>query len=479
MFSGNYKSNPAPLAVALGLALVAAAPAWGAAFQLLEQNSSGGGHAYAGEAARANDASTIFFNPAGMARLSGSQGSAALHLILPSFDFSGGATFNKDHPAMQAAGLGGIAFDQGSGNASGDVAVVVPNLYYVHDAGPDWKFGIGINTPYGLETEYDSQWSGRYSAIQSKLLTININPSLSYQVSPELSLGAGFSLEYAEATLSNAVDYNLTYLLARQRVSALPALPLRPGQTSGDGVAEVTGDDWGYGFNLGLLWQPAQGTRVGLSYRSKVAIELDGDATFSDPSDATSQQALKLLRAGGALQNTGAHSAVDLPELVMLHFYHDLTPQLALLGGVNWTKWDRMEQLLVTFDNPAQPASVMELNYENAYFVSLGLIYRLNPQWTLHTGIGYDKSPISEAHHRTPRIPDNDRRWLSLGASYALSKQLSLDVGYSHLFVSDIPIDSSDAYSQNSPAGNSGFHRLTGSYEATVDIFNMQANWRF
>ncbi len=449
-----------------------------AAFQLIEQSGKGAGNAHAGEAARAEDASTIFFNPAGMTRLSGHQSSVALHLIIPKFDFEGTSAFNIDNPTIAATQLNQVPLDQGVGNSGGGVNAIVPNLFYVHDYNKDLKFGIGVNAPFGLVTEYDKQWAGRYSAIKSELLTININPSVAYRLNQQFSFGAGLNFMYATVDLSNAVDYNLIYKLASFKNSQLPNLPLMPGNTSGDGIAKVRGDDWGFGFNLGLLWEPKQGTRFGIAYRSKVSLDINGDASFSNPSDPQSQQAVEILRgAAGVFKDTDAQASIDLPETIALNFFHELTPNLTILGGVNWTQWDRFENLIIEFDNPAQADSITHLNYENSTFSSLGLNYKYSPVWTFKTGIAYDQSPVSDPQDRSPRIPDNDRFWLALGATYSKNKYLSIDVGYAHLFINDIDIDNSEAYSAG--AHTSGYHRLTGKYKANVDVFDVQLNWRF
>ncbi|MEN8215804.1 MAG: outer membrane protein transport protein [Pseudomonadota bacterium] len=449
-----------------------------AAFQLIEQSGKGAGNAHAGEAARAEDASTVFFNPAGMTRLSGHQTSVALHFIMPKFDFEGTSAFNIDNPTIAATKLNELPLDQGSGNSGGGVNALVPNIYYVHDYSQDLKLGIGLNAPFGLVTEYDKQWAGRYSAIKSELLTININPSVAYRLNQQFSVGAGLNFMYATVELSNAIDYNLLYKLASFKNPQLPNLSLMPGNTSGDGIAKVRGDDWGFGFNLGLLWELKEGTRLGLAYRSKVSLDISGDASFSNPSDRQSLQAVEILRgAAGVFKDSDAQSSIDLPETIALNFYHELMPKLTILGGINWTQWDRIDNLNVQFDNPAQANSITRLNYENSTFSSLGLNYKYTPVWTFKAGIAYDQSPVSDAQERSPRIPDNDRFWLALGATYNKDKRLSIDVGYAHLFINDIDIDSSEAYSAG--AHTSGYHRLTGKYKANVNIFDVQLNWRF
>jgi len=474
----NKKLLPVVITTVI-LSLGYANNSFAAAFQLIEQSGKGAGNAHAGEAARAEDASTVFFNPAGMMRLSGHQAEVALHFIIPKFDFQGASAFNAEHPSIQAARLAGVPFDSSNTNSGAGINAIVPNFYYVHDYSKKLKFGMGVNVPFGLQTEYDQQWAGRYSAIKSNLMTLNLNPSIAYRLNSQVSIGGGVNLMYAQTELSNAVDYNLFYNFARFKNPQLPTLSLKPGNISGDGIAKVDGDDWGFGFNLGLLLEPRQGTRFGFSYRSKISLNISGDASFSNPSDPSSAQAVNILRqATNLFKDSKASSSIDLPETIAVNFYQDISSNLAIMGGINWTRWERIKNLVIKFDNAAQPDSITNLNYKNSTFSSLGLNYKYTPQLSLKTGIAYDKSPVTNAQERSARIPDDDRFWIAFGASYqTANKQLSFDFGYSHLFIDDIEIDSSEAYS----AGGStvGYHRLTGEYSAQVDILSLQLNWIF
>ncbi len=222
---------------------------------------------------------------------------------------------------------------------------------------------MGVNVPFGLQTEYDQQWAGRYSAIKSNLMTLNLNPSIAYRLNSQVSIGGGVNLMYAQTELSNAVDYNLFYNFARFKNPQLPTLSLKPGNISGDGIAKVDGDDWGFGFNLGLLLEPRQGTRFGFSYRSKISLNISGDASFSNPSDPSSAQAVNILRqATNLFKDSKASSSIDLPETIAVNFYQDISSNLAIMGGINWTRWERIKNLVIKFDNAAQPDSITNLN---------------------------------------------------------------------------------------------------------------------
>lgn len=416
-----------------------------AGFALIEQGASGLGNAYAGAGAVATDASTVFFNPAGLTYLQSNQVVGALHIIEPSSDFSG--------TGYLPPALGGGPVSGGNGGDIGDTAFV-PNLFYSHRLPNTFVFGLGISAPFGLKTEYDSTWTGRYQAIESEVKTININPSIAYKAASNLSVGVGLSAQYIEATLSQAV-HQLGACVSGGGGGACAALAGSP-----DAIAEIEGDDWSFGYNFGLLYEFAPTTRVGFAYRSKIKQELEGDATFAG--------ANPLFAALNVLVPTNVTADVTLPESASLSFYHELNNQWALLADATWTKWSRFQELRVDFASN-QPDSVTVEDWDNSMRYSLGVNYRYSSDWLLRAGVAFDEEPIPDVQHRTPRIPGNDRTWLALGANYRYSPALSFDVGYAHLFVDDPSINHTDS---------NGF-RVTGTYDASVDILSAQVNWNF
>lgn len=392
--------------LAAGLILAGCAHlAHAAGFALVEQNASGLGNAFAGQAAAAADASTIFFNPAGMTYLPDRQVVLAGHLIKPQFEFSGSST------------IGG-----GDGGDAGDLAFV-PNAYFAYRLTPDVHLGVGMNAPFGLKTEYDSTWAGRTQAIKSEMKTINLNPSIAWKASEALSLGAGVSIQYAEATLTNFAG--------------------------APGVAKVEGDDFGWGFNLGALWQLNEATRIGLAYRSEVDHSLEGDLSFSAVPAVTPMSA-----------------DLTLPDSASLSVFHRLSPQWEVLADVTWTGWSDFDTLRIVNASGAALSTTIE-NWEDGYRYSLGANYHLSDKLTLRGGVAFDESPVSDAF-RTARIPDEDRTWIAFGAQYRLSGKSALDFGYAHLFIEDARINRTE-----------GPVTLTGSYEGAVDILSAQLTYSF
>ncbi len=424
------KISLTPIAMAIAMAgMTQSNVVTAAGFALAEQNGSDTGTAFAGGAALAEDASTIFYNPAGLTRVKGKQFIMAGHAIKADADFS------KDSATTVSA----VATGGNGGNAGS--TVFVPNLYFSMEINPTLNFGIGVNAPFGLKTNYDSDWVGRYQALKSDLKTININPALAWKVSDKVSLGAGVSAQYVKAELSKAVDFGA----------------LLGSSQSADGLVEVEGDDWSYGFNLGALFQLTPATRVGLAYRSKITQDLSGTATYSDvPGPLAS-----------TFVNTDAKASVTLPETVSLSAFSQIDPKWSVMGDITWTRWNRFKELRVDLGTGGNDTT--QENWRNTYRVAIGANYQLNDTWKLRGGLAYDQSPV-EDEFRTPRIPDNDRTWIAFGANYRLSKASAFDFGYMHGFVKEGPINKSAP-----PLGGT----LVGKYDLTVDILSAQYTYAF
>src|SRR5215470_1628481 len=266
------------LAAALGAAVLTAAAgqACGAGFALQEQNASGLGNAYAGGAAVAEDASTIYFNPAGMSRMPGIQGVIAGNLICLSAKFNDSGS---QPAALQP--LGGSGGDAGNCNfpPAGYLAVPINN---------QWAFGLGVNVPFGLKTEYDNGWIGRFQAIKSKVETVNVNPALSYKPTDMFTIGAGASWQRLKATLTQQVNYAGAMAQAAQQAaaggqippSAIP--PLLAGYAGAESSANVNGSYTGWGWNIGILIEPDKQTRIGAAYRSAIRYTVSGTASFNN-----------------------------------------------------------------------------------------------------------------------------------------------------------------------------------------------------
>lgn len=429
-------------------------------FALIEQSASGLGNAFAAGAAATDNASVQFFNPAAMTELSGTQISLAGHYIMP------GAKLTNSSATGLTLGntVTGTVDDAG-------VNKLVPNFYYVRDLDPQLKFGLGITAPFGLATEYDKTWIGRYHAIKSDVQTININPALAYKVNSRLSLGAGLSAQYINAELSSAVDSSSICIgLAGQAVCQTFGLDMA-GNQAVDSYASIKGHDWSYGYNLGLLFKPADDTRIGFAFRSKIKQSLKGDATFTRSAAFNAFLTNAPSPISTLFTPTTDAANIELPASASLSISQQINPRFELLADITWTQWSVLKELRVTYGNVVQPATVTTENWDNTLRYAVGLSYKPNDRIKLRTGLAYDQSPVPDAQHRTPRIPDNDRTWLALGMSYASNDHISYDVGYAHLFVSDAAINNSTEASIQ--------HNLMGTYQIGIDILSAQLNYRF
>lgn len=444
--------------------LTLSSSAYSAGFALIENSASGMGKAFAGAAAAAEDASTVWFNPAGMTYLSKSlEGKSQL---TNSFHIVSAKTKFTDKGSAQPFGAIG-----GEKDMSKRVTSPIPNLYYVHPINDRLQFGFAMNGPFGSKTEYEEDWVGRYQATLTDMKSLNLNPSLSWKANDKLSLGAGVSAQYIKVKLGSSFD----------SVGACRQIALGSGstalvdycngtyptaaQTSTDSQVLVKGDNLSFGFNLGLLYQPTEMTRIGASYRSKVKHKLKGKAKY----DVNAGLLPVIAQTGiNTFTNRDIEASVELPDSLSLSFAHKVNSKLELLGDVTWTQWSTFQELKIT-DTTGVEVTTVPQKWHDVTRVSLGANYKYNDKLTLRTGVAFDEEPIPSAKLRTPRIPGNDRTWLSIGAGYKVSKKLNLDFGYSHLFLDETPIDN---------AGESGYS-VRGLYNSHVDIVSAQVNYTF
>jgi long-chain fatty acid transport protein len=451
----------------LVLALAAAsAPASAAFFQIAEQSASGMGNAFAGGAAIAEDASTVWYNPAGMTRLARAQLVASGSYILPSFT----ANVNSASTALgfPIAGAGG---DAGQ-------AALVPSVYLATPVTDKLSLGFGINAPFGLATDYDSGWAGRYYALHSDIKTINYNLAGAFKVNEVFSAGVGINYQTLEANLTQAVDF--ATLCTAASLLPPPAIPgtaacgapnfVQPGSPN-DGKATVTakGDSWGY--NLGFLAQLGH-TRLGLAYRSKMNYKLNGNFDINVPANVP--PAL-LNDSRFRLINSYARSEITLPSTLSLSVYQDIGSRWAIMADVTRTGWKDLPELRIMFDS-GQADQVVTFNLKDAYRYSVGATYRPSDSWVFRAGVALDRSPVTSAADRTPRLPDSDRRWLSVGAGWRFSRSLDFDLSYAYITLADSSVTkvAGAPGAENFSRGN-----LSADYKGLVQIFAAQARWAF
>ncbi len=453
----SHKNGWLILAVVIWVAL-ALSDTFAAGFAINENSAKQLGVAFAGSAA-ADDGSTVWSNPAGMVFV-GATAQITASYIDPHFDFN-------DRGSVQQTPLGNLPLlPTASGTGGGGTTAVVPSVFYVRPLSDHLYFGIGLNAPFGLSTEYDPTWIGRYHAVSSEIITVNVNPSLAYRVNEHFAIGAGVNINYMEAELTNAVDFAAVCASA---VGASCPNGSVPGQGEFDGFVTNTANDTNIGYNFGMIWSPSDTTRIGAAYRSEIDHSLTGTVSFSEPSSLGGFSALGPL--GSALNATfadgGNSSRVTLPDTASVSLFHQVTGKVTLVGDATWTGWSNIPELRINFDNPLTPAVTEPLNWKNTWRFAAGVTVDLNDRWSLRGGYAYDESPVPNPIDSTPRLPDNDRQWLALGVSHRIGHSITVDLGYAHLFVDDTSI------TRLEPTGGI----LDGTYSSNANILSLQINY--
>lgn len=438
-------------------------------FGLIDHSASGQGSAYAGAAALGEDASTIYFNPAGMTRLSGQQIIVAGHIISPNADFT-----NNGSTTFAGSPL------QGANSSTGDPAFV-PNFYYSAELPNEIYVGVGVNVPFGLSTEYNDGWVGRYHALRSEITSINVNPSIAWKATDTISVGFGISIQYMELELTNNID-SMAACLDLESGFGVPGSPCAaytiPGNAAQDSSTKLDGDSTEMGWNAGILIDLDEKNRLGVAYRSAIKHNVSGNAAYVLDDNGLQQLAAGLSSPPptgsgfNILQNTTLEATAELPETFSLSYVGEVDSKWTALFDWTWTGWSSLDVITIRQAGgiPGREPT-LDLVYKNTNRFSVGVNYKPDNKWIYRGGLALDETPIRTPESTSARIPGNDRKWISLGLGYAPAANWSFDVGYSHLFLSDTQIN-------NTGSTTSGA-TLTGSYESSVDILSAQANFNF
>lgn len=409
------------IAVAGALAGLAGTAAAGG-FAIGTQSGSGTGNAFAGGAAAADDASVAWYNPAGMTLLPGSQIAGALHTVKPSFKF-------------QNQGSTGLFAAPGTGDGGdGGGWAYIPNGFLTMAINPGLSFGVALNAPFGLATEYDAGWRGQLVALKSDIKAVNINPSIAFKLNDTVSVGAGVSVQQIDAELTSFAGAN--------------------------GIATLNADDMSYGFNLGIMIQATPRTRIGAHYRSKIDYDLEGTITLS----------------GFPAGNSNVKADLEVPDSFSLSVFHTLDPKWELMGDITWTGWSSLQQLqVIRTSGPLSGATftTLQFQWDDTMRYAVGANYRMNDRIKLRFGVALDETPTND-QFRTPRLPDQERTWVAFGVQYKPSRTSALDVGYAHEFIKDARVNNPVPGFTTCAAGC-----LTGTFESQVDIFSIQFSQSF
>ncbi|OEE51160.1 outer membrane protein transport protein [Vibrio splendidus] len=428
------KMNKTLLSAAVAVGLLSTSTVTHAAgFQLAEYSATGLGRAYAGEAAIADNAGSQWRNPALLTYLEGTQVSVGAIYVDPNIDIDGTST------------SGGTSTPSNSSDFAH--SAVIPNFYVSHKYNDKFALGFAAGTNYGMETDLGTDFGGANHGNEASVTTMELNLNAAYQVLESVSIGGG-----------------IRYVIAEGSFGATAAATLPVGTT----LKYMEGDDTAWGWQVGTAWQINEKNRLGFTYKSEVDLTLEGHAK------GVGFDAVAGVIGTPVKSQYNGSMQLALPATAELASFHQLTEKVAIHASVNWTNWSSFKELVADIPEfgPASSQDIKEENWEDNYRFAVGTTYQMTPKLALRSGIAYDTSAVSE-EHRTATIPETDRTWLSIGAGYQWSDQLTLDAGFTYILAKDAKMLEDDASSE--PFGGTFEGEVTGS----IWLVGIQANYRF
>lgn len=402
--------------------------AWAGGIDLYEIGTDNVGLANAGAAARAQGPSTIAYNPAGMSYLPGTQITGGLQVLY------GDVSFNRDSGTNTAGSGSGNSLDPIPGGS----------FFVTHELDDHWNVGFGTYGDFGLAENYDNEWSGRYFIQNASLVGLSMVPSVSYRFNEQWSIGVGVKAMYGELKTQTAIDRSPLGFTDRT-----------------DGQFKYKDSTWGYGANVGVIYAPQPGTRIGLTYTSQV------DLNFEDRLD---------VKGDGRLLERINNKQTDLdfkvPQTVTLSVFQQMDPKLALLASVNWQDWSKFGDIGVQVDTTAfgSQSTTVNAHFKDTWHLSLGAQYQATEQWLWNVGVAYDSSAVSDSN-RSVIVPVNEAWRLGTGATYALDKDTDVNVSWALIWLGDMPDQQTKTVSGNT---------ISGQYDnAWIQALTGNMTWRF
>lgn len=437
----------------LATLLLLGTDAFAAGFALQEQNAVQTGDYGSGGAAIAEDASTAYYNPAGLVRITQPQLVLAANYI--NFDSHYTGAVNYTNANAVAVGQPTSTTQQVS-NVGGGTGNVVPAFHAAYPLNDRMVAGFSVVSPLGLSTDYETNSYVKYNTVETSIKTVDFAPSIGIALTKKFSIGLGLDVERMAATLSNYVTLSPTYTA-----------------TNYDSYSEDKAYAWGFGYHAGMLYQVTPQTRFGLAYHSQVAFDATGSSTLTGP----------LAAEGGAnpsetMTSNNAEVKFRQPPNTMLSAYHGFNNGWAVMGSVTYTQWDVLQNLnlqnVMAVDSSGEPVSTdinIPQNFHNTWRVGLGTNYKINQDWLIRAGVGYDQSPTNNTD-RNLRLPDEDRYSTSLGAHYQITKMVGIDGGWTHEFIQNASIN-------NTEDENPQYTTVNGTSKSSADIVGVQLTWSF
>ena len=443
---------PHPMILALLAAGSLTQPLCASGFQLREQSAALQGTAFAGASAGAQDISSIFFNPATLSLFPGNNLEVSGTWIGVHMDLSnaGASRAPSFEPGQQAISGSGASLPNAVNQP------IVPSLYAGWSVSEAVSLGLSVNAPFGFVTNYPDNFVGRYYGLQTNLKIIDIAPVLSVKLGKDWTAGAAFVARRSTAVLSEGVDFG--------GVAATQGVPGTAGGVA-DGMATLTANAWSYGFKLGLTWQAADNFRIGAGYQSADNVKFNGSVAYQGVPAAMAS----------VFANGGGSTTLNLPSTASIGFTWDVSHDFSLQGEAAFTNWSCFKTLDIKFAS-GNPDEIDQENWKNSSFMSLGGIYKTSDRWALKAGLAYEQTPVPDAY-RTPRIPDANRTWVSLGTAWSPTKATTVDLGVTRIFCKAVTMD---LMSGNSPASPNYYKgNLSGSYDVGATVVAVSVRHRF
>lgn len=447
----SFKATALALAV---LGALAAGQAAASGFQLREQSVRNLGKSNAGSIV-GKDAANVALNPAAMTNLDMITVQADLTMIDLTADFTGGGAILGSPLAPLTGGNGG---DPGNATLVPNMSIVIP----MKGALEGMTLGFSVGAPFGLKTEYESGWVGRYRALTSDVKIVDLTSSVAFKANDGVSLGFGLVYEHAEATLSKAIDFGTAICASSNPLNCFnPNYPFKPQQL--DGEFSVNGSDTGIGYVVGMQVAPNDRLAIGLSYRSEISHDLSGTLDFTNVP--------ALLGADPRFQDGDGGAKLTTPSVTTLSVKYGFTDQFRVMADYQATGWSSLKNVTITRAN-GTVVGQEAFDWKDTDFFSIGAEYDISEALTVRGGFGVDESPTNDVT-RTPRLPDNDRKLYSFGATWNVSPNLSLDAAFQRIEIKsptiNLPVDAA--------AGNTS--TLVGSYSGHANLFGVSAQYRF
>lgn len=447
----------ASLALAVAVALTVPMAATAGSFQLPTDNAAGWARANAGGSLFANDPTAVYNNPAAMAFFDGPVLQVTGTGIRPSAKFEGEFRDEQGNPTT-------------GGNPNGfGKFIPFPNMAFAAPINDKVTLGGSVTVPYGLVSEYNPTWQGRYFGTKTSVQSIAVSFSAGFKVNDQFSMGVGILGQRTKAQLNSMLD-------PYGSAAGLFGAPILGQPQSGDVQLNVNvKKNFAFGYFAGFEFKPTDKDSIGFSYHSKIKQTLSGDyKLYGDDADKS-----LIALAPTVFPNAGlpalnldgdrANAQFDLPAFASLDWLHAFNDRFSLAASVKWTNWSSFEKLELTSHGDTLVS--LPQQYKDSWAYAIGGDYKLNEQWTLRAGVGYDETPTNIVS-RDPRIPDGSRRLLGMGVGYQATDRFAIDFGYQHQFVSDVRVNLT-----NPPA--LGYGTMDGKFKDHGDVLSFTGTYKF